>query len=95
MNPQRAKASLARASIAFLSGESTARSTLLRKRTFMLLAEGMPGPVTRRELGANEQVEVRDQVSRSIQFVRAAEVSLYRHCMIFSGRTWRIMNIIG
>jgi hypothetical protein len=97
MNSHNAKANLVRASIAFLVGESSIRSVRngLRSRTFMLLAEGSTGPVTRRELGANETVEVRDLATRSVQRVKAAEVSLYRHIMIFSGRTWRIMNIVG
>jgi hypothetical protein len=96
MQPNNAKASLVRASIAFLVGESDrfARHGL-RPRTFLLMAEGSCGPVTRRELGANETVDVRDQSTRQIQRLRAAEVSLYRHSLIFSGRTWRIMNIVG
>ncbi|MBI4987640.1 MAG: hypothetical protein HZC23_02370 [Rhodocyclales bacterium] len=96
MLPHNAKANLVRASIAFLVGESDRFSRFsMRPRTFLLLAEGSTGPVTRRELGANETVEVRDQATRGIQRVRAAEVSLYRHSLIFSGRTWRIMNIVG
>ena len=96
MQPHNAKANLVRASIAFLVGD-TERSPRygLRLRTFLLLAESGSGPITRRELGANETVEVRDQATRSIQRVKAAEVSLYRHSLIFSGRTWRIMNIVG
>lgn len=95
MNPRNAKANLARASIAFLVGESgrDGRGTL-RQRIFMLIPES-GGAVTRRELGANETVEVRDQATRQIQRLRAAEVSLYRHSLIFSGRVWRIMNIQG
>ncbi len=96
MPPSNAKANLVRASIAYLVGESTRVGRHgLRTRTFMLMAEGGSGPVTRRELGANETVEVRDQATRSIQRLRAGEVSLYRHCLIFSGRAWRIMNIVG
>jgi hypothetical protein len=90
------KARLARASIAFLVGDVSRRSGQgLRKLTFMLLSESGNGPVTRRELSASESVEVRDQATRSIQRLRAGEVSLYRHSLIFSGRTWRIMNIVG
>lgn len=97
MHPHNAKANLVRASIAFLVGESSTRSSRhnLRPRTFLLMAESGSGPVTRRELGANETVEVRDMATRSIQRVKAAEVSLYRHCLILSGRAWRIMNIVG
>jgi hypothetical protein len=95
MHPHNAKANLVRASIAFLVGESSGRSGGLRRLTFMLMAESGSGPVTRRELGANETVEVRDQASRSIQRLRAGEVSLYRHSLVISGRTWRIMNIVG
>ncbi len=89
-------ANLARASIAFLVGDTSRKAgSGLRRLTFMLLAESGSGPITRRELGANETVEVRDQASRSIQRLRAADVSLYRHSLIFSGRAWRIMNIVG
>jgi hypothetical protein len=96
MQQRNAKANLVRASIAFLVGESDRRSGFgLRRLTFMLMAESGQGPVTQRELGANETVEVRDHATRSIQHLRAAEVSLYRHNLIFSGRVWRIMNIVG
>ncbi|MCC6657317.1 MAG: hypothetical protein IT512_03925 [Rhodocyclaceae bacterium] len=95
MNPRNAKANLVRASIAFLVGE-TVRSGrgLLRSRIFMLIPEG-GGAITRRELGANETVDVRDQATRQVQRLRAAEVSLYRHSLLFGGKTWRIMNIVG
>lgn len=95
MNPRNAKANLARVSIAFLVGDTGhgGRSGL-HSRIFMLIPES-GGAVTRRELGANETVEVRDQATRQIQRVRAAEVSVYRHSLIFSGRAWRIMNILG
>jgi len=95
MHPHNAKANLARTSIAFLVGESAGgpRRTL-HTRIFMLIPEG-GGSITRREMGAAETVEVRDQVSRQLQRVRVAEVSLYRHSLIFAGRTWRIMNIVG
>lgn len=90
------KANLVRASIAFLVGDASRRSGQgLHQLTFMLLSEGGSGPVTRRELGASETVEVRDQATRSIQRLHAGEVSLYRHSLVFSGRTWRIMNIVG
>lgn len=96
MQPRNAKANLVRASIAFLVGEADRSARYgLRSRTFMLLAESGSGPVTRRELGSNETVEVRDHATRSIQRMKAAEVSLYRHSLIFSGQTWRIMNIVG
>ena len=95
MQPRNAKANLVRASIAFLVGE-TVRSGrgLLRSRIFMLIPEG-GGAITRRELGANATVDVRDQSTRQIQRLRAAEVSLYRHSLLFAGKTWRIMNIVG
>lgn len=89
------KARLSLASIAFLVGESAGRPGGLRRLTFMLMAESGSGPVTHRELGANETVEVRDQVSRSVQRLRAGEVSLYRHSLVIAGRAWRIMNIVG
>lgn len=96
MQPHNAKANLVRASIAFLVGESARKGGFgLRRLTFMLMAESGHGPVTQRELGANETVEVRDVSTRAIQRLRATEVSLYRHNLIFSGRTWRIMNIVG
>ncbi len=47
--------------------------------TFMFMAESGSSPLIRRELGANEAVKVRDQATRSIQHLRAGEVSLYRH----------------
>lgn len=96
MQPHNAKANLVRASIAFLVGETSRKAGYgLRRLTFMLMPESGNGPVTRRELGANETVEVRDQASRSLQRLRAGEVSLYRHSLVFSGRVWRIMNIVG
>lgn len=64
-----------------------------RKREFFLVAEGAGRPMVRRELGANEPVDVRDHTTGSILHVKAADVSLYRHQLIFEGRAWRIADI--
>lgn len=64
-----------------------------RKVFFMLVEEGTAGPLVRREMGAEEMVEIRDRYARCSGRLSAAGVSLYRHDLVDGGKIWRILNI--
>lgn len=60
---------------------------------FLLIAEGTAGPVVRREIGADEIIEIRDRFGRCRANLIASGVSLYRHDLVADGLIWRILNI--
>lgn len=62
-------------------------------RTFTVVEAGKSVFAMELELPATDTVEVVDLVTNAVLFVKAAEVSIYRHTLHWHGKIFRIMNI--
>lgn len=62
-------------------------------RTFTVVEIGKSVFAKDIELLTSDIVEVVDLVTNAVLFVKAAEVSIYRHTLHWHGKIFRIMNI--
>ena len=59
-----------------------------------LIEEGVRQPAVYLTFRADEQVGVRELCTLAVLSVRAADISLYRHTVLMSGRAFRVLNVL-
>ncbi|MEI7613628.1 MAG: hypothetical protein WCK63_12000 [Betaproteobacteria bacterium] len=57
-----------------------------------LVEEGMQLPVIDIDCASDERLEVRELCLRSLLTLPASELSIYRHTLIFDGKSYRILD---